>query len=56
MVITKKFNGPGKVIYERYRARKRCGVALLSFPIAELQKLSKQIAVGDRIPKRPDRK
>jgi hypothetical protein len=46
------FNGPGKVIYERYRARKGIGLALLSFPVTELRKLSEQIVESDRIPKR----
>jgi uncharacterized protein DUF6998 len=46
------FNGPGKIIFERYRARKGCGETLLSFPIAELRKLSEQVADGDRVAKR----
>jgi len=46
------FNGPGKIIFERYSGRKGCGVVLLSFPIAELRKLSKQVPDGDRIAKR----
>jgi hypothetical protein len=32
------FNGPGKIILDRYAARKDVGVSLLSFPIAELWK------------------
>ena len=46
------FNGPGKLIYDRYSARKGIGVGLLSFPIAELRRLSDQVAEGDRISKR----
>ena len=45
------FNGPGKIIYQRYSSRKGCGVALLSFPIAELRKLSEQVPDDDRIAK-----
>lgn len=46
------FNGPGQIIFDRYAARKGVGVALLSFPIAELRKLSDKIEDDDRIPKR----
>jgi hypothetical protein len=46
------FNGPGRLIYDRYSARKGAGIALLSFPIAELRKLSEHVAPNDRIPKR----
>jgi hypothetical protein len=46
------FSGPSKLIYERYIKRKGIGIALLSFPISELQKLSKQVDPGDRIPRR----
>ena len=46
------FNGPGRVIYERYAARKGIGVALLSFPIAELKKLSAQVTDNERIARR----
>jgi hypothetical protein len=46
------FNGPGRVILERYASRKGIGVQLLSFPIAELRKLSATVPVGERIPSR----
>jgi hypothetical protein len=46
------FNGPGKLIYDRYASRKGAGVVLLSFPIAELRKLSEQVPDGERIRRR----
>ena len=46
------FNGPGKIIRDRYVARKGLGSSLLSFPITELRKLSAQVAQNERIPKR----
>jgi hypothetical protein len=46
------FNGPGRVIAERYKKRQGIGDVLLSFPIAELQRLSKDVAAADRIPLR----
>jgi hypothetical protein len=46
------FNGPGRLIYDRYVGRKGVGVTLLSFPISELRKLAETVAVHDRIPKR----
>ena len=46
------FNGPGKLIYDRYVDRKGVGVSLLSFPISELRRLSEQVPQADRIPKR----
>jgi hypothetical protein len=46
------FNGPGRLIYDRYAARKGIGSVLLSFPITELRKLSQQVAQHDRIAKR----
>ena len=46
------FNGPGRVIQERYSKRKGIGKELLSFPIKELRALSGQIAAADRVPKR----
>jgi hypothetical protein len=46
------FNGPGQIIFDRYVARKGVGVNLLSFPIAELRKLSEQVPENERIPKR----
>jgi hypothetical protein len=46
------FNGPGKVIYDRYATRRGIGVALLSFPVAELRRLSEQVPSSERINKR----
>ena len=46
------FNGPGRLIYERYAVRKGIGEALLSFPISELRKLSAQVPAHERIPRR----
>jgi hypothetical protein len=46
------FNGPGRIILERYRGRKGIGSQLLSFPIEELRSLSDRVAAADRIPKR----
>ena len=50
------FNGPGNLISDRYRGRKNIGVKLLSFPIAELRKLSQQVEQNQRIPKRETQK
>lgn len=46
------FNGPGKDIYDHWASRKGIGVALLSFPIAELRKLSERVPANKRIQKR----
>jgi hypothetical protein len=46
------FNGPGSVIYERYKHRKSIGVRLLSFPLKELKALSGGVPARERIPKR----
>jgi hypothetical protein len=46
------FNGPGKLIYERYVNRKGIGITLLSLPIPALRKLSELVEPGERIPKR----
>jgi len=46
------YNGPGRLIYERYSHRKGIGKALLSFPLSELHKLSARVKLEDRIPKR----
>ena len=46
------FNGPGKIIYEKYAHRKGIGTSLLSFPIAELKKLAVNVDIKDRIPLR----
>ena len=45
------FNGPGRVIYQRYSHRKGIGEVLLSFPNEELKNLSAQVEDRDRIPK-----
>jgi hypothetical protein len=46
------FNGPGKVIFDRYIKRKGIGVVLLSFPVSELRRLSAAVRENDRIPRR----
>lgn len=46
------FNGPGRLIFERYAVRKGIGENLLSFPISELRKLSAQVPAHERIPRR----
>jgi hypothetical protein len=46
------FNGPGRVIYERYKHRKGIGVQLLSFPNKELKALSREVLAHERIAKR----
>jgi hypothetical protein len=46
------YNGPGRLIYERYSHRKGIGKVLLSFPLGELHKLSARVKSEDRIPKR----
>jgi hypothetical protein len=46
------YNGPGKVIYEKYRYRSGIGKELLSFPNADLRQLSASVPANDRIPKR----
>jgi len=46
------FNGPGRVIYERFIKRKGVGMVLLSFPVDELRRLSGKISPNDRVPKR----
>ena len=46
------YNGPGKVIYEKYRHRSGIGKELLSFPNSDLKQLSASIPGNDRIPKR----
>jgi hypothetical protein len=47
------FNGPGRLIYERYVRRKGIGVALMSFPVSELQRLSQAVPPHERISRRP---
>lgn len=46
------FIGPGRLIQDRYAARKGIGKELLSFPIKELRALSDQVAAADRVPRR----
>jgi hypothetical protein len=46
------FNGPGRLIFERYAGRKGIGTTLLSVPNAVLRDLSRQVAEADRIPRR----
>jgi len=46
------FNGPGKVIFERYSHRKGIGEELLSFPISELGKLSGNVRRTEKIRRR----
>jgi hypothetical protein len=48
------FNGPGKIILDRYAARKGAGISLLSFQIAELKKLSENVAPHERIRRRAE--
>ena len=43
------FNGPGRIIYERYKHRKGIGETLLSFPVDELKRLSSRIPESERI-------
>jgi hypothetical protein len=46
------FNGPGRVIFDRYANRANIGKDLLSFPIKELRRLSVDVPEAQRIPKR----
>jgi hypothetical protein len=46
------FNGPGSIIYERFKHRKGIGVNLLSFPNKDLKALSREVPANERIPKR----
>jgi hypothetical protein len=46
------FNGPGRLIQDRYSERKGIGQKLLSFPIKELRALSAQVATPDRVARR----
>lgn len=46
------FNGPGRLIYEKYKHRAGIGTTLLSFPNAALKELSTPVAFADRIPRR----
>ncbi len=47
------FNGPGHLIFEKYKHRAGIGVSLLSFPNSALRELSLAVPADDRIPKRP---
>lgn len=44
------FNGPGKVIAEKYSHRKNIGIQQLSFNIKDLKDLQKFVEEKDRIP------
>jgi hypothetical protein len=46
------YNGPGKLIYDKYRHRSGIGKELLSFPNTDLRQLSANVMQNDRIPKR----
>ena len=46
------YNGPGKLIYEKYKHRRGIGKDLLSFPNTDLQELSARVLKNDRISKR----
>jgi hypothetical protein len=46
------FNGPGRIIYERFKHRRGIGVQLLSFPNKDLKALSCEVPAHERIPKR----
>jgi hypothetical protein len=46
------FNGPGRIIYDRYVKRKGIGSKLLSFPVSELRKLSATVPEHERVPRR----
>ena len=48
------FNGPGYLIYEKYKHRKGIGTTLLSFPNAALRELSAMVAPAERIARRPN--
>ena len=46
------FNGPGKIIFQRYSHRKSIGKQQLSFPVLELKNLSRKVPDNQRIRKR----
>ena len=48
------FNGPGKLIFEKYKHRAGIGTSLLSFPNAVLRELSATVAPVERISRRPN--
>jgi hypothetical protein len=49
------FNGPGRLILERFAKRRHIGERLLSFPIRELEALSATVPGSERIPRREHR-
>jgi hypothetical protein len=46
------YNGPGHLIFDRYKHRKGIGQTLLSFPVSELRAISSTIPEEQRIPRR----
>jgi hypothetical protein len=46
------YNGPGKLIFEKYKYRSGIGKDLLSFPNTDLRELSARVLESDCIPKR----
>lgn len=46
------YNGPGHLIFNRYKHRKGIGQTLLSFPVSELRAISSTIPEEQRIPRR----
>lgn len=46
------YNGPGRLIYERFAHRSGIGVNLLSFPIRDLIAISRIVPPDQRIPRR----
>ena len=46
------FNGPGKLILEKYSYRKDIGSKLISIPIKGLRALSGQVGDANRVPRR----
>lgn len=46
------FNGPGKVILQKYSHRDGIGIKQLSFPLSDLKALSDSVSSKDRIPRR----
>ena len=46
------FNGPGQIIFERYKHRKGIGEELLSFPLNELKRLSDNVPESEKIQQR----
>ena len=46
------FNGPGRLILEKYSYRKDIGNKLISIPIKGLRALSAQVGAANRVPRR----